>query len=601
MFLMLVYAAMIPLGSAAVAQPLPVGAPMHFTIGNDVKFQVQSPEKARAAFERIAAGAAKARVTAFEPYVKWMLLEPDPGQWDFSYYDMQLAIYGQYGIKWVPFLITGPAYATPMWFKESPESLFAVCLEHGKATRSQSIWNPHMRTRVPTVIKQFAAHFPAESIQSLLLGISGDFGETIYTVSGNYWTYIWDGEYHQHLGWWCGDTFARADFVREMRQRYGDVAALNRAWGTRLGRFEEVEPFVPTPEHNRRARLDMIDWYRGSMTDYAAFWLEAVREVMPDVNLLLCTGGSGLPAIGADFSEQAVMAAKYDAGIRITNEASNYAQNYVLTRWVGTACRNLGTYFGYEPAGPVDEHGIVARIYNAVASGADELFVYDNPPQDERGAIYARYRDLLIKRQPRVDVALFLAKTSWDLGLNNAYFGQGMALRDYVDFDMLDETMLREGFLDRYKVLLWLGGPVTEADDLERITAWVRKGGKLFCAVEPETVEGQPWRDRLAGLAGVTFLERPSSQPGKGAADTRPAVESAPDRSGEVPADVLTAWLEQIARAVPAVFPDGRADGVYCTRMTDGSMLILNFTDQQVERAGLRIGPFAIGEHKPGM
>ena len=117
-----------------MAGPMPAQAPMDFTIGNDVGAQIQTREQARSWMEKVADGAAKARVTAFEPYVKWMLLEPAPGKWDFSYYDMQLDIYGERGLRWVPFMIAGPAYATPKWFKESDESVFAKCLAHGEET-----------------------------------------------------------------------------------------------------------------------------------------------------------------------------------------------------------------------------------------------------------------------------------------------------------------------------------------------------------------------------------------------------------------------------------------------------------------------------------
>ncbi len=79
-----------------IAVPMLAGEPMDFTIGNDVGAQIQTREQARAWMEEVADGAAKARVTAFEPYVKWMLLEPERDNWDFSYYDMQLEIYGKH-------------------------------------------------------------------------------------------------------------------------------------------------------------------------------------------------------------------------------------------------------------------------------------------------------------------------------------------------------------------------------------------------------------------------------------------------------------------------------------------------------------------------
>src|SRR5689334_15290078 len=87
--------------------------PMHFTIGNDVAMHVMSATDAQQQIDAIAAGAKVARVTAFEPYVKWSMMERSPGKWDFSFYDMQMGAMENREIKWVPFLIAGPAYATP--------------------------------------------------------------------------------------------------------------------------------------------------------------------------------------------------------------------------------------------------------------------------------------------------------------------------------------------------------------------------------------------------------------------------------------------------------------------------------------------------------
>lgn len=569
----------VPAGVAEQPSPeplgtLPAGAPMHFTIGNDVALQVIPLEQAKSQVQEIATGAKTAKVTAFEPYVKWMLLQPEDNRWDFTYYDMQVGLYQQQGIRWVPFLIAGPAYATPGWFKESKESVFARCLEHNEQTRTQSIWNPHLRQRVETLMEQFAAHFDPGQIQSLLLGISGDFGETIYTVSGNGWTYIWDGEYHQHAGWWCGDEYAGRDFQRKMQEQYQQIENLNAAWGSHFAGFEEVKPFIPTNADlspgetvSRRARLDMIRWYRQSMTEYAEFWLQICKKYLPKVPVLLCTGGDGSAMLGADFSQQAILAARYGYGIRITNEGSNYADNFAGTRWVGSACRNLGTYFGYEPAGEVNERGIAARIYNAAASGADELFIYDNPPAGERGAIYARYHSLLVKREPKVPVAVFLSKTSQELGLLRDIYPHAALFRDYTDFDYLDESLIEQGFLDRYQVLVWTDGAVTEEKTLQQIEKWTLAGGILYCYLQPENVEGKVWK-----LPAKDFAVSPSS---------------------------LASFFEQIALSHAGLIPDGRADQVYWTRFKNDSVLILNFSDQSYEINDKKIEPGEIREFQP--
>ncbi|MCC6145680.1 MAG: beta-galactosidase [Candidatus Hydrogenedentes bacterium] len=575
--------------------PFSPGSPMVITAGNDVPWQVTSPEEARAAFEtggelrggpenmqahwdQYGALYADHGVTAFEPYVKWMLMEPKEGAWDPEFYDAQLAAYKAHGLKWVPFLIAGPAYATPPWFKESDESVFAVDLKTGAVTRDQSIWNPHLRPRVRAWLTRFFAHYDHDDMQAVLLGISGVFGEAIYTAGGNEWTQIWDGKYPQHRGWWCGDQFAKADFAKVMGAKYGDIASLNQAWKTAFESFDDVVPFVPDDSHATRARLDLVQWYMGAMTDYAEWWVATARELAPEVPILLCTGGGAYPDLGADMTAQSKMVARYGAGMRITNEASDYAANFFLTRIVGTACRQYGTYFGYEPAGAVDTHGIVARIYNAVASGAWELFHYDNPPQGERGAQYKRYLDLLRVREPVVEVGYFWSRTSADLNLQRGLAAAAHEVRDMVDVAFVDEQLIADGALAGLKVLIWASGPVTEPETADAVRQAVENGLTLLVP--------KGWE--VASPEGNTLFPSPFTT-GPGAPETEvihigegAVIQSESTRPISV-APLLAALINAPAKfGVPGLSPeaslDARSDKVYTT-VTTKDILLYNHGD----------------------
>lgn len=521
----------------AQVPPAQVGDPMVISAGNDVGWQVDNPAEALRVLQETGAlrgdtrrleehwanvGADYARhgVNAFEPYVKWGLLEPQEGVWDPEFYDAELALFKAHGLKWVPFLIAGPAYATPPWFKESDESVFAVDLVTGEVSRDQSIWNPALKPRVRSWLERFFAHYDASDMQAVLLGISGVFGESIYTAGGNLWTHIWDGPYPQHVGWWCGDAHARADFRAAMEAKYGTIEALNAAWSGDFGGFEDLEPFVPYATLPDRARLDMARWYMGAMTEFAEWWAMTVREIAPEVPILMCTGGHASPELGADMSAQTKAMARHGAGMRITNEASDYGSNYHLTRHISSASRLYDTYFGYEPAGEVSADGIVARVYNALASGAWELFHYDNPPQGERGERYLRYLDLMTIREPVVDVGLFWSRDSTDLGLAHDLPILGATLRDVVDLEYTDELMISDGALDGLSCLVWGSGLVTEAETAEAIHQAVQAGMTLVTPAgwDPRSPEGEPvfpsgtvTATAFAGRVPVTAL--PTSGP----------------------------------------------------------------------------------------
>ena len=490
--------------------PAGPGDPMVITAGNDVGLQVESPEAAGQAFldrgelrcgtqklaphwDRLGNLYPRHGVTAFEPYVKWMLLEPQEGVFDTEFYDAELALIRGHGLRWVPFLIAGPAYATPPWFKDSKESVFAMDLATGDVSRDQSIWNPHLRPRVRAMLERFFAHYERADMQAVLLGISGVFGESIFTAGGNTWTRIWDGDYPDHAGWWCGDEYAIADFRLQMQAKYTSITARNRAWGSDHVSFDKVAPFVPDGSHSRRARLDMIRWYMGAMTDYAEWWVTTTRKLAPEVPIMLCTGGGAQPALGADMSAQCKMVARHGAGMRITNEGSDYGVNFLLTRHIGSACRQYGTYFGYEPAGAVDENGIVARVYNAVASGAWELFHYDNPPQGERGERYGRYLDLMRVREPLVEAGVFWSRTSMDLEIASGLSQAVPMVRDHCDIELVDERMISDGVLKKLKLLVWPAGTVTERETAESLRRAVEDGLTLVVPAGflPQSPEGE--------------------------------------------------------------------------------------------------------------
>ncbi len=483
---------------------------MYYTFGNDTDPERGPIHKALGA-------------TSIESYVTWETVERQAeGKWDWSQWDAQVDLLQRYGLKWVPFLIVGPAYSTPDWFRASKEHVPCRCLEHGIDSKIESLWNPHLPKRIDRFLSAFAERYRKTGvIESVLLGIQGDFGEAIYSVWGGGWTFNIPGEYHNHAGFWCNDPYALANFRQWVGKRYRTVDALNDAWGTtykqvadadfpgygpRLAEFRErVNDGFP---HDRRRWLDFVEWYRQSMTDFADWWMATTRKHFPNTPIYLCTGGDAPPEHGSDFAEQSRVSAKHGAGVRITNEASDYASNFVITRWVASAGRHYGAYFGFEPAGPEDAWGIVARIYNATASGANQLHDYDGNVINSMKTIDQQqdhFKYLFHVPAPRIPVALWYPNTAMTLKWGG-FLDKARVWRDYTDFDFVDETMLRTGALDRHQVCVILHGDVMEQQDAQRIADWVRSGGTLILVnmTRIETVEGENALDTLvrAGTAG---------------------------------------------------------------------------------------------------
>ncbi len=428
-------------------------------------------------------------VTSIQTYVFWNKVEKKRGIMDWSEYDADVALFKRHGLKWVPFIIAGPWYVTPEFVRSDPEIVMLRCLEHGRESAIPSLWSPRLRDYVREYLRQFAEHYlPQNILESVNLGITGDYGEAIYSVIGN-----WPGEYHSHAGFWCGDSLAALDFRRAMKELYaGDIAALNQTWKARYESFDNLSPFLPTEAPSLRARLELLRWYRDSMTGFAEYWLSAAREFFPGIEIYLCTGGDMAPEHGSDFSAQARAAAEYGAGIRITNEASSFPQNFALTRLVGSAGRFYGAYFGHEPASAVTPVGMLGRLFNAATSGARQLFLYNTPeliaeregkPAFGEGGLYhLKYKDWQKIETPVIEVGLMYPTSSSTHVFKDYGTFRDLAaeIRRVTDYNFVDERIMQDGGPKNMSILIVIGADVLEGHTVQRISAWVAGGGVLF-------------------------------------------------------------------------------------------------------------------------
>ena len=75
-------------------------------------------------------------VTSVQIYTFWKGFEPGGrGQFDWSFYDREVALLQDAGLKYVPFILMGPKYAAPQWWLASPEHVGLRCLEHDKGAK----------------------------------------------------------------------------------------------------------------------------------------------------------------------------------------------------------------------------------------------------------------------------------------------------------------------------------------------------------------------------------------------------------------------------------------------------------------------------------
>lgn len=445
--------------------------------------------------------------SAVQIYVYWRDFEPEVrGEFKWAPYDSQVKLIQEAGLKFVPFILMGPKYAAPDWWLQSDLHKDLVCLEHKKANPIESVWNPDFLTEIDRVLKAFAEHYlPWDIVESIQPGICGDYGEAIFPVVGN-----WPGDYHTHRGFWCGGEDAVASFRAAMTDRYGDIEVLNKAWRTNYESFEKVKPFLRVYMPSRTAYMDFLLWYHKSMTDYAQFWMKACREHFPDTPVYLCTGGIEEPEHGSSFSDQAKITAKYQGGIRLTNEGNNFYENVYLTIHMHSACEFYGSYMGLEPVGPILPKGVAVRMYGSAAYGNRQVFHYygnlmEKGVENGGGNYVKEHQDLIKERKTNQSITFFWPLDEALLGgtpIPDSIRASICAIRKNYMINAADEQMILDGALKNSRVLVMLDTHVTRAEVLNKIAEWVGKGGILLSNCHPHDLEDQavPEFEKVFGM-----------------------------------------------------------------------------------------------------
>jgi hypothetical protein len=515
-----------------------------------------------------------------ESYVKWGLVEKTPGVFDWSFYDSVVAELEKYDVKWFPMLVVGAGYALPKWFWDSKDNVRFKCLEHGLEDDTQSIFYPEQAKYARRFLIEFGRHYGGrKALLGVRLGPSGDYGEAQYPALGPGFGFR---PAHNHKGYWAGDEYAQKSFRNHLRSQYGDIGRLNQAWDSNYASFDEIRTFLPDSTQVRRKRIDFATWYMDGMSRWCEDWAIWAREALPNNVIHQSSGGWGPLQIGTDYSYQAKSMAKVKGGIRLTNESDNFPDNFTITRMASSAARYYGAALGYEPGGYASKRGVMARLFNAVTNGAEHLFYYQFNLYENDHAIDAwlRYANLLDARsKPVIDVASFYPDTAIKLSdeilfyrWGSPYFTMARALRAVVDYDYCSEQMILDGALDRYKVLVFLFGHVTEKVVLERIDRWVQDGGTVIIPRQP--------RGYIATVEGDTSLASKwlSGQTGKG----RAILYQGDAVPGEFYAEFVGEELRKMAHLNPAIQAALRMTrplDVYWCVLQSGKVALLNFSN----------------------
>ncbi len=426
--------------------------------------------------------------SSIEDYIFGQTNYQYPGAW-FWGYDRE--IQHSHEVNGFDFTVYPWVWVPAEWYRKREQLPMVRCIEHGQEGFGLSLWSPLLEEFNENVYSELQANF-GDTIRAIYPGIYGDFGEAHYMAGWNPW--MQPKPEHEHAGFWAGDDLARADFRAKMLKKYGTLDALNAAWHTAFASADEIAYPALDGSAPRRYTLDFVNWYYDCMTEFTAKVCGIARKHFPNIPIAPKLGcGDENPMWGQDNSAIPEALAKIGVGVRSTHGSS---PNFAVRR-ISSACKFYGNRFETETAGGTDRQDAAKKFFIDASSGCSEVFEY--PDAMLRVAdIFSNVRRNLRGEHSITSVALFFP-TSWHrLNLKQGYppkLAQAAEeLRDYTDFDVVDENMILDGALAKYRALVMFDGNLTEQAVYDAIDKWVRSGGSLLLRSEqlPFTnVEGE--------------------------------------------------------------------------------------------------------------
>ena len=208
------------------------------------------------------AGVNTVRVAEFA----WYLMEPQEGTYDFALFDRAIAVMARHGIKTI---LGTPTAAPPKWLTNKyPETLavYANGRPVNDQTRRHYCYNsPVYRRLSKKIVEAMAAHFK----------------DNPHVIG-----WQTDNEFNCHIAECYSDSCRRA-FRTWARGKYGDLASLNRRWGTGVWSqwytdWEQLDlPFPAPAQQNPGLMLDYKRFLSDSVVSYQKDQVEILRRHRP--------------------------------------------------------------------------------------------------------------------------------------------------------------------------------------------------------------------------------------------------------------------------------------------------------------------------------
>ncbi len=471
----------------------------------------------------------------------WSRMEPEDGRFDFGWLDDAIDVVARHGMR---VILGTPTNSAPVWlYHDHPETR-----QCGRDGRPVDVGIRGHRCIVSPTFRRYAERIVEEMARR-------------YAGRPEIAAWQIDNELENSH---CTCPACRAAFRGWLREKYGTLDALNRAWGSavwsgEISDWEQIEPLLAPdcmPDwHNPAFMLDFERFGASRTTDYVLFQRDIIRRYDPQAVVTTnCCFCQHLPDFHSEFAGLSVAAYdNYPPTVLPDDPQALYSNAFALDFIRGFKRQNfwileqLGGPGGcWSPFGPTTEPGMLAGYaMQAVAHGADLLGFFrwrscctgaemmghgilDHDDRENR-----RFREIeallrRLERMPELDKSALrspvaiLYGADQEFALKNqrqsakyAYWTQ-LRLFDEactglgVNVDVIEE---REP-LDGYRVVVVPAHHIIEPTLPERLEAFARAGGTVVLTnrsgVKDKTgncVFGEPLPTAFRALCGCIVEE----------------------------------------------------------------------------------------------
>jgi len=312
-------------------------------------------------------------------------------------------------------------------------------------------------------------------------------------------------------GWPDYGSNAQAHFRAWLERRYGDIQALNGAWGVYLGSFSGAT--APKDRSNPARFADWIDYRFTAMAERMAWHYAAVRAADSSRPICTCNHGTffrgdAYIALGADMSQYADTADGFEMGQIMEGDDPTCYNLWYASALAGLGKIGAAARLAYKWPDPKARGGSTsytpeaARRYSIEALGSGwwhlgliqwsgdlpdgEWGVRGTPAEAEIAKIFAdikKVRPLAEGAWPILPrIGLYLSHTQWiHKGWDPAWTEFHVwAIQRQLDHAILWEQQLRNGEAEPYPVVISINNGILDSESIDALQRYVDRGGHLI-------------------------------------------------------------------------------------------------------------------------